>query len=64
MIRSVKAVLIKDGYIVQIVNQDLLKEGDNIFDGRGWDALEIIRKVRTDFPKMSRVVLVPSQNGV
>lgn len=59
MVKSVKAVLDDDGYIVQILNPTLASEHKKDFPPQVLDALGSIRTVRKSFPRMSQIVLVP-----
>jgi hypothetical protein len=59
MVKSVKAVLDDDGYLVQILNPALLEERKKDLPHHLFDALDSIRTVRKSFPRMSQIVLVP-----
>lgn len=63
MIRSVKALLIRDGYLVQILKREEVERAGTLngrlFSLHPSDALEVIRSVRADLPRHSVVVLIP-----
>lgn len=59
VVKSVQAVLAKDGYMVRILDKSQTQKNAEKHYPVYHDALESIRHVRQQFPRMTNIILIP-----